>query len=161
MSKQEHLISNLKALVQGYDKVVEILDAQIDAVVKNDLKRIENLAEEQIGNNIALESLELHLKESLQDIHNKDDGAELSLGIIIKEHFKGNTEIKDLRTSLLTRIADSQRLQHQLNSLLSFAREHIEKTLQRIYALNKETTTRYDQFGKKNTQDRSIFSRYA
>lgn len=161
MSKKEHLINNLKALVQGYDKVVEILDLQIDAVVKNDLKRIENLAEEQISNNIALENLEHHLRNTLAQIHDKEDGSELSLSIIIKEHFKGNAEIKDLRTSLLTRIADSQRLQHQLNSLLSFAREHIEHTLQRIYALNKETTTRYDQFGKKNTQDRSIFSRYA
>lgn len=163
MADKDTLVTNLEALVKGYDNVVVILDNQIDAVVKNDLKRIEQLAEEQVINSSNLESLEVQLKNVLNrfDTESSKRGEQPGLGEVIKNHFSSDKQVIDLRTSLLTRIADSQRLQHQLNSLLSFAREHIEQTLQRIYSLNKESTIRYDQYGKKNHQDRSIFSRYA
>lgn len=163
MADKDTLVNNLEALVKGYDKVVLILDHQIDAVVKNDLKRIEKLAEEQVSNSANLESLEYELKSVLStfDTESKRNGEQAGLGEVIKSHFQDDKQVSGLRTSLLTRIADSQRLQHQLNSLLSFAREHIEQTLQRIYSINKESTVRYDQYGKKNQQDRSIFSRYA
>ncbi|MDV7397313.1 hypothetical protein RZS08_38285, partial [Arthrospira platensis SPKY1] len=84
-----------------------------------------------------------------------------TLGDLLRSHLQNDKHLNEFRTSLLTRIADSQRLQHQLNSLLAFAREHIEQTLQRVYDLNRGASTRYDQKGRKSSEDRSIFSRYA
>jgi len=164
MNHKDSLIQHLNALIEAYDQVVRVLDEKIEAVVQNDLERIENLAEEQIANNNTLEQLEVDLKKCLSKItegkNYPDPGP--TLGVVLQNEFDNDKSIKKLRTSLLARIADSQRLQYQLNSLLSFAREHIEHTLKNIYALNNhKTTTSYDHRGRRKPQEGSIFSRYA
>lgn len=163
MADRDRLIQSLTALIQAYDRVIEVLDQKIEAVVKNDLDRITSLAEEQIANNNALETLELQFKTCLKSFAGDKtypEGAP-KLSDLLSSQFHKDKTIKELRTRLLSRVADSQRLQYQLNSLLSFAREHIEQTLQNIYAINKKPSVRYDQKGRKNTEEHSIFSRYA
>ena len=164
MNQKDSLIKHLNALIEAYDQVVRVLDEKIDAVVKNDLERIENLAEEQIANNNNLEQLEGELKKCLASITQgkqyPDPGP--TLGVVLQNEFDNDKSIKKLRTTLLAKIADSQRLQYQLNSLLAFAREHIEHTLKNIYALNnRKTSASYDHRGRRKPQEGSIFSRYA
>lgn len=161
LPNQNALTNSLKALINAFDTIIEILSKQTEAVISHNLDEVNRLAEQQISSNGDLKEREDIYQAELAKAYEQMDHSteQQSLSYLLQNLDEEHQELTELRDELVKKINEAQTTQNQLNELLLFAQEHVNDTLRAIYALGNQQSVHYNSTGKKSQSERSIINK--
>lgn len=163
LPNQTELKTTLKELIASFNDIIDIIKKQNEAVVSNNLSRINELAEEQININSELQGKETafhrELKNSFSTLNFQTDKVSLTLLLTQIDEDEVKDEFTILRDDLVKHVQEAQTAQIRLNELLLFAQEHLNDTLHAIYSFSNQQSVHYDSKGKKAQSQSSMINR--
>lgn len=154
-NKINQLSMNMENLIEEYEEAHQLLNDQIEAVIYNDLNRLNKLIEKQLKKYENLEGLETDFKRKIESIFENFFPGETTHTItqMLKKLDQPSEKLEILRDRLLKQVMLTQKMRHQLVDLLEFAREHNKETLLSIYKLGQKDSERYNNKGKRKSAD--------
>jgi len=159
MSKKEHnkpeemdrkqLEDLVAQLAEQYQETIGYMKGQIQALIDNDLKELEEKVKLQVQKYEEIRSLEEKFKSGLDKVCeaeniNKQDH---SLSGLLKKG--GSKHLRHVRDKLIQQIKETQRLEKQLIELLEFAKSHNHESIKVLNRLKNQLSTQYDKEGAK------------
>ena len=151
--KQIRVISEkVEMLHQSSNKMIEVMERQIDAIVHSNTQQIEELANLHATLTVRYSANEQEFIQELSAILSvKDDKRSIKL-VALKElfpDFKG--EIEYWQHLLQDNVSKLQRKHHQIMELLEFAMSSNAKMLETLYSKGSEKSTHYSAKGSRST----------
>lgn len=154
-NKINQLSMNMEHLIEEYEEAHQLLSDQIEAVIYNDLTRLNKLIEQQLTKYDNLEGLENDFKQKIESIFDDLFPGETTHTIthMLKKLDQPADKLEILRERLHKQVMMTQKMRRQLVDLLEFAREHNKETLLSIYNLGQKDSERYTNTGKRKSAE--------
>lgn len=149
------LRTSLKNLIAEYRDACNLIQDQINAVIRNDLGWLDSLIEQQLEKYELLKKLELDFKKKLEHsfrnlrMRNK----QCTLSLLVETLDQPSKELNQLREELHQQVEKTQELREQLIDLLQFASDHNTEIFEKIFRFegNKNSES-YSADGQKRDQ---------
>ena len=142
----------VEQLHQSSNKMIEVMERQIDAIVHSNTQQIEELANLHATLTVRYTENEQEFIQELSTIITASDEKKGIKLLALKEifpDFKG--EIEYWQTLLQDNVTKLQRKHHQIMELLDFAMSSNAKMLETLYAKGSEKSTHYSAKGSRST----------
>jgi len=154
-NKVNQLSMNMENLIEEYEEAHQLLNDQIEAVIYNDLTRLNKLIDKQLTKYEILEGLEIDFKNKIESIFEDffPDDKTHTITQMLKKLDQPSDKLEIVRDRLHKEVLMTQKMRHQLMDLLEFAREHNKETLLSIYKLGQKDSERYNKKGKRKSAE--------
>lgn len=151
--EQIRIISEkVEQLHQSSNKMIEVMERQIDAIVHSNTQQIEELANLHASLTVRYTENEQEFIQELSTILSAKDSKKGIKLVALKELFPDfKEEIEYWQQLLQGNVTKLQRKHHQIMELLEFAMSSNAKMLETLYAKGSEKSTHYSSKGSRST----------
>lgn len=149
------LRARLKNLISEYSDARNLIQDQINAVIRSDLAQLDSLLEQQLEKYELLEKLELDFKNELEDVFSnlRMRNKQCSLSLLVETLDQPSKELNELREELHQQVEKTQELRKQLLDLLQFASDHNMEIFEKIFRFEEDKNSEsYSADGQKRKQ---------
>ena len=152
------LMTLMTNLIGEYEETRVLIGDQIQALVKNDLDRMNAITLDQTEKYEVLKKLEIAFKDEMNRLFETCDSEEheKTLTAFLKNLKEPHVELNATRQALRKQVEITEQFKKQLMGLLEFAKEHNAETLKNIYSSGSESTMHYSEQGKRKTALKSV-----
>lgn len=149
----QELKLSLSTLITEYREARDLMSDQLQAVMYNDLVRLDSLVQDQLSKYEKLEKLETEFKNKLENIFRKycPEESRHTLTALMEKLEEPSEELNMLRTELREQIEKTQDLRDQLMDLLRFASNYNIRTFEEIFEIQETGSESYSADGQKNS----------
>ena len=146
------------SLIEEYEDTRVLIGDQIQALVKNDLDRMNKMTLDQTEKYEVLKRLETEFKDELNRLFDQCDSTEKekTLSRFLTNLREPNVELNAIREALREQVALTQKFKEQLLGLIEFAKDHNGETLKRVYEKEGDSSMHYGDQGERKTTLKSV-----
>jgi len=146
---REKLIKLVSQLTDEYEEAIGFMKDQVQALIDNDLKELEQKVQLQVSKYQEIQILEKKFKTDLNNVCESEslNHNEYSLTGLLKQN--SSTPLEEVRNKLAAQIKETKRLEKQLSQLLEFAKTHNHESIKVLNRLKNQLSVQYDKEGEK------------